>query len=133
VNTADRGAWAERTARELEAGLRLGEREAKSWQPPVLLVSARDGTGIDPLLDALEAHRVHAAESGALRVQRDAGAERFVIDALVRRYGTFGLAALGGAEGVRARFRAMSQTGSFGAVDRLGGEIETALAAPRPS
>jgi LAO/AO transport system kinase len=131
VNKADAGAAAERTARELEAGLRLSEREAKSWQPPVLLVSARDGAGIDPLLDALDAHRAHAVEVGSLRARRDEGGARFVVDALARRYGSFGLATLGGVAGVRERLRAAPREGPFGAIDRLGAEIETALGAPR--
>ena len=57
VNKADTGAIAERTAHELEAGLRLTERDPKAWQAPVKLVSARDATGIGPLLDVLDAHR----------------------------------------------------------------------------
>ena len=131
VNKADTGASAERTARELSAGLRLTEREAKSWEPPVLLVSARDGIGIDPLLDALDAHRAHAEGAGILRARREAGAVGFVVDALARRYGSFGLAALGGPSGVRERVRAAA-SGSFGAIERLGREIESALAAAAP-
>src|SRR2546422_7881801 len=51
VNKSDTGAPAQRTARELEAGVRMAEREAKSWEPPVLLVSGRGGTGVDALLE----------------------------------------------------------------------------------
>ena len=69
VNKADTGAAAQRTARELEAGVRLAEREAKSWEPPVLLVSARDGTGVDALLEAL-------ARAPALRARRRARCAR---------------------------------------------------------
>jgi len=129
VNKADSGAPAERTARELEAGLRLAEREAKGWEPPVLLVSARDGVGIEALLEALDAHRRYALETGVLRERRTRGRERFVIDALTRRYGSFGLARIGGAEGVRAALRGDAGRGSFGAVERLGRAIEDALAA----
>jgi hypothetical protein len=52
-----------------------------------------------------------------------------VIDALTRRYGSFGLARIGGAEGVRAALRGDAGRGSFGAVERLGRAIEDALAA----
>jgi LAO/AO transport system kinase len=129
VNKADAGATAERTARELEAGLRLGEREAKSWEPPVRLVSARDGTGIDALLEALDAHREHALASGALRARREEGRERFVIEALVQRYGSYGLATLGGVDGAREKLRTEPRDSPFGAIARLGRAIEDALGA----
>ncbi len=128
VNKADTGAAAERTARELEAGLRLGEREAKSWEPPVRLVSARDGTGIDALLETLDAHRAHAIESGALRAHREEGRERFVLQALAQRYGSFGIAAVGGVDAIRERIRAQRDS-AFGAIARLGAAIEGALGA----
>jgi LAO/AO transport system kinase len=131
VNKADAGAAAQRTARELEAGVRMAEREAKSWEPPVLLVSARDGTGVDALLEAIAAHRGHALETGALRARRTNGRERFVIDALTRRYGTFGVAAIGGDDGVIESLRASAAQSSFGAIEALGRAIEAALRAAR--
>jgi LAO/AO transport system kinase len=127
VNKADLGAAAARTARELEAGVHLSEREAKGWQPPVKLVSARDGTGVDELIAALDAHRADALATGALRARRAAGRERFVVEALTRRYGSYGLAALGGSEGVIERMRAVGQQGTFGVIDALGRAIEGAL------
>ena len=126
VNKADTGAIAQRTARELEAGVRLAEREAKSWEPPVSLVSARDGTGVDALLESIEAHRHHALETGALRARRAIGRERFVLEALTRRYGTFGVAAIGGSDGVIERLRGEPRS-SFGAIEALGRAIEGAL------
>src|SRR6185503_7007093 len=123
VNKSDTGALAQRTARELEAGVRLAEREAKSWEPPVLLVSARDGTGVDALLEAIAAPRGHSLETGALRARRASGRERFVIDALARRYGTFGVAAIGGDDGVVASRRGGVASSSFGAIEALGRAI----------
>jgi LAO/AO transport system kinase len=131
VNKADLGAAASRTARELEAGLSLSEREAKSWRPPVRLVSARDATGIDELIEALDAHRSDALATGTLRARRAAGRERFVVDALTRRYGSYGLARIGGSEGAIARMRSGPELGSFGAVEALARAIEGALGAPR--
>jgi GTPase len=131
VNKADLGAAAARTARELEAGVQLSERETKGWQPPVTLVSARDGTGIEELISAFDAHRADALANGTLRARRTAGRERFVIDALTRRYGSFGLARIGGSEGVIRLMRGDSELGSFGAVDALGRVIEGALGASR--
>ena len=129
VNKADAGAIAQRTARELEAGVRMAEREAKSWEPPVLLVSARDGTGVDALLETLAAHRRYALGAGALRARRVNGRERFVIEALTRRYGSFGIARLGGGDGVTEQMRTGPARSSFGALEVLGRAIEAALGA----
>jgi len=129
VNKADTGAGAERSARELEGSLTLSERDASGWVPPVLLASARDGTGTDAVLDALDAHREHCTRKDALRERRARGRERFVLDALTRRYGTYGLERLRGADGVLERLRADPELTSFGAIERLGGDIESALAA----
>jgi LAO/AO transport system kinase len=104
VNKADAGATAERTARELEAGLRA-------------------------LLEALDAHREHALASGALRARREEGRERFVIEALVQRYGSYGLATLGGVDGAREKLRTEPRDSPFGAIARLGRAIEDALGA----
>jgi LAO/AO transport system kinase len=127
VNKADAGASAQRTARELEAGLRLAEREANTWDPPVQLVSARDGSGVEALIETLDAHRRFAVDTGALRARRAGGRERFVTDALTRRYGSFGLARIGGAERVSERLRGDPLPSSFGAIEELGRAIEIAL------
>jgi LAO/AO transport system kinase len=129
VNKADLGAPAERTARELEGGLGLAERDAKGWIPPVQLVSARDGTGTDALVDAIDAHRAFAISSGLLRERRRQGRERFVLDALVRRYGSFGIERAGGSGEVLRRLREEPAASAFGAVERLGRAIEAALGA----
>ncbi len=129
VNKADTGAPAQRSARELEAGVRMAEHEAKSWEPPVSLVSARDGTGVDALIETLTAHRRYALGAGALRARRSNGRERFVIDALTRRYGTFGVAAIGGADAVTLKLRGEPARSSFGAIEALGRAIEAALGA----
>jgi LAO/AO transport system kinase len=131
VNKADTGAIAQRTARELEAGVRMAEREAKSWEPPVSLVSARDGAGIDALVDTLAAHRRYALDAGVLRARRASGRERFVVEALTRRYGTFGIASIGGDDGVIERLRGAPAQSSFGAIEALGRAIEGALGAVR--
>ena len=130
VNKADLGAEARRTASELESGLRLGEREETDWRPPVLLVSARDGTGVEALLDALDAHRTALAVSGALARRRAAGREAHALEALARRYGSHGLEQLGGARALAARIAEDPDTTSFAWVERLGREIEDALAKP---
>jgi LAO/AO transport system kinase len=127
VNKSDVGAAAERTANELRAGLGLGEGSDSGWTPPVLLVSARDGRGVDALLGALDAHRARLVETGELAARRRAGAEAYVLDALLHRYGTHGVAALGGREAVAARLRAEGAPHAFAAARRLGAEIEAAM------
>ena len=108
MNKADLGAAARRTARELSSALRAPERATGSWQPPVLLVSARDGTGVDALLDALAAHRAHALAAARSRAPARAAREH-VVSALAQRYGSYGLARIGGAAAVRRRDGARSR------------------------
>jgi LAO/AO transport system kinase len=131
VNKSDVGALAQRTAHELEAGVALTEREAGSWQPPVLLVSARDGTGVDTLIETFGAHRQAALAAGVLRARRANGRERFVVEALLRRYGSYGVARIGGADAVVEKLRSEPARSSFGAIEALGRTIEDALGTPR--
>ncbi|MDX1650487.1 MAG: ArgK protein, partial [Myxococcota bacterium] len=127
VNKADVGPAAGRTARELEAGLGLSEARAGGWVPPVVPVSARDGLGLDALEEALERHRTHLAQEGRLLARRREGRDAFVREALLARYGSFGLETLGGAQVVEARLRAEPGASGFALVDALGAEIEDAL------
>jgi LAO/AO transport system kinase len=129
VNKADLGAPAERTAAELEAGLSMGVRESGAWRRPVLLVSARDGRGIAALVAAIDAHRAHLAATGELARRRRRARTAFVLDALLRRYGSFGLERVGGAEAVRARVESEAARGGLAALRDLGREIERALRA----
>jgi LAO/AO transport system kinase len=131
VNKADTGPAAERTANELRAGLALGSR-AGDWQAPVLLASARDGHGIAELLEALESHRAFLERSGELARRRARGLETAVRDALLARYGAFGLEQLGDDEAVASRLQSASGTSGFGLVLALGLEIEDALRKPGP-
>jgi LAO/AO transport system kinase len=127
VNKADIGPAAERTAAELEAGIALGERAPGGWEPPVVLLSARDGTATDALLAALEAHRAHLLAGGALAARRRRGRDTFVQGALLARYGSFGVEALGGGGAVGQRLREAPQAPGFALVETLGREIEEAL------
>jgi LAO/AO transport system kinase len=127
VNKADLGEPATRTAHELESALGLGAREPGAWQPPVLLVSARDGTGIEALLAALSSHRQHQLENGGLQARRRAGAEEQVLSQLALRYGSYGVERLGGADALRARLRQDAGASSFAQIERLSAEIEAAL------
>ena len=55
VTKADLGGIAERAKRDLEGALGLVPG-AGEWEPPVLLVSATTGQGIDAALDAVDRH-----------------------------------------------------------------------------
>lgn len=124
VNKADLGPMAERTANELAAGLGLGERET-SWKPPVVLVSARDGTGLDELETALESHW-NSLRGEDLQIRRRRGRDASVRISLARRYGSHGLSALGGAAELDARVAAAGDQSGFALADALGQEIEAA-------
>jgi LAO/AO transport system kinase len=130
VNKSDQGPAATRTAHELESSLGLGERPDPAWSPPVLLASARDGSGIPAILAALDRHREHLIASGGLRDRRARGRESYVLEALERRYGSYGAAQIGGREGVRSRVRERSASSSFRLASELGDEIEDALRKP---
>ncbi|MEM7409131.1 MAG: methylmalonyl Co-A mutase-associated GTPase MeaB [Myxococcota bacterium] len=127
VNKADVGPLAERTARELEGGLRLTERDPKDWAPPVELVSARDGTGIDALLDLLDTHREHALAAGQLAARRESGRRRFVVESLRRRFGSFGLERVGGVAGVEDQLNQSTDESAFAALARLTRTLEERL------
>ncbi len=131
VNKADRGAEAERTASEIAAAFGLSERDAAGWTPPVILASALEGRGLDELTGALERHRRHLEASGALRQRRLRARETYVLEALTRRYGSFGLDRLGGPDTVTARLRAPDAPSAFALVQTLSTEIESDLRGPR--
>jgi LAO/AO transport system kinase len=129
VNKADLGATAERTASDLAGGLGLGGRQDDGWTPPLLLVSARDASGIEELADAITAHFAHLTASGVIATRRDHGRAAWLIHALERRYGSFGLEQLGGLTSVEAR---LEKDGSgYATLAALGSEIEEALGKPR--
>jgi LAO/AO transport system kinase len=127
VNKADLGAAAERTAAELASGLGLASQREHGAPPAVLLASARDGTGVDALVEAIDAHREAIVASGELLRRRRRGREAHVLDALERRYGSYGLECSGGREALRRRVAEGDEASSFGCLARLSREIEEAL------
>lgn len=134
VNKADMGPLAVRTAGELTAGLGLGERPdvgPRGWTPPVLLVSARDGTGIEALVLGIDAHRRFLEESGTRALRRLRARDAFVHESLLRRYGVHGIEAIGGTAGLVARLRDARDASAWDLSLRLGREIEDSLGKPR--
>jgi LAO/AO transport system kinase len=69
VNKADQGDAA-RTA--LEIKMMLGLAPAQGWQPPVLLTTATDGTGISEVIESVERHRSYQETHGLLEGRRRA-------------------------------------------------------------
>jgi len=130
VNKADLGAPAERTAGELGAGLGLSTSRGDGWEPPVLLASARDTTGITELVEVIEAHDRQARETGALSERRLAGRIHSAHDLLTTRYGSFGLERIGGREALEIRVREADGESVASLVHALGQEIEDALVKP---
>jgi LAO/AO transport system kinase len=126
VNKADLGAIAERSANELRSGLALG---ASHPAPPVLLVSARDGRGVDALVAALDQHRDALRADGSLAARRRSGRDARVRSALLRRYGSYGLDAIGGGAALAARLERNPQSPEPTLVAALGAEIEANLRA----
>jgi LAO/AO transport system kinase len=94
VNKGDHGRLAERAASDLVGALDrlryagMGD-EAQSWKLPVLVTSARDSTGITPLVDAFEAHRRNIER--VLIDKRRRGAATWAAALFIRRHGEHGL------------------------------------------
>jgi putative protein kinase ArgK-like GTPase of G3E family len=64
--------------------------------PTVVMTSARDGTGIDELVAAIDAHRASGLASGALVQRRREGAIARGVRGFVRRHGELGVERAGG-------------------------------------
>lgn len=91
VTKADLGDAARRAKSEVEGALTLFERD-DDWRVPVILASAAQGTGMEELHRALDAHRAWALASGALARRRAVQERAWVEEALRSRFGTEGLA-----------------------------------------
>ena len=130
VNKADLGATAQRTVAEVESGLGIAERSNESSRPPVLLLSAQDGTGVEACIDALYAEREKLVSSGRLSSLRREQREAHAIECLERRYGSYGVEKIGGTRALRERARERDAESTFGLVAELGREIEDALRKP---
>ncbi|MDQ2952349.1 MAG: methylmalonyl Co-A mutase-associated GTPase MeaB [Chloroflexota bacterium] len=87
VNKADRPG-ADETARDLAQMLSLGKLRT-SWKPPIVRTVAATGDNVDQLVDAIERHRLWAAENGERdRRRREAAradVEDILREALVRQ------------------------------------------------
>jgi len=131
VNKSDLDALATRTATELRAGLELGRGENPEERPPVLCGSARDGLGIDALIDALDAHHARQARSGEGERRRAAGRLARIESALARRYGRFGLARVAGTRSLAEQVADSPTQSAERLVEILGARFEADFS-PKP-
>ncbi|MEZ4332574.1 MAG: hypothetical protein R3F35_12505 [Myxococcota bacterium] len=131
VNKSDLEALAARTATELRAGLELGRGHDGDARAVVLSGSARDGIGIDALIDAIDAHHARLEQTGELARRRGAGRVVRVESALARRYGRFGLARLGEREPLARFVAAHPDASAERLIDMLGARFEAGWDAAR--
>jgi LAO/AO transport system kinase len=127
VNKADLGPAAERTQSELLGGLGLGEAKANVWTPPVLLVSARDAQGVEAITRAIIAHREYLEANDSLVARLDEGKTEWLQSALLERYGSYGIEALGGRKRVTEMLRAEKKQSLPDLFRQLSGAIEEKL------
>lgn len=127
VNKADLGPVAERTQSELIGGLGLSERTLDAWTPPVLLASARDAQGIEAISESIFAHREYLEANDSLSARLDKGNAAWLETALLERYGSYGIDALGGHDRVTEILRAESKQSLPDLLRQLSGAIEEKL------
>ncbi len=95
VNKADVGMAARKTLAELRASLQP-PAHAEDWEVPALAASATVGTGIEELVDSIEAHRTWLVTRGLLAPVRQGFQAEWIIKRLLEEFGRFGLEQLGG-------------------------------------
>jgi LAO/AO transport system kinase len=122
VNKADHAETARATAREVGAAVAsLRAAGIGDAEPPVFLTSARDGTGVEILVEALGDRRTALAKAGALETVRRQGTIAWALRAFVRAYGEVGVTRAGGERAVAAEIAARVDAGDevLGIVDAL--------------
>lgn len=129
VNKSDLGEIARQTATELQAGLELGSRRDPEYRPPVICGSARDGLGIDALIEAIDSHQQYLKDSGQGRIRRHAGRVARVRNAISTRYGRYGLDRLTGPLAIEAFVDSNPECSVERLVDDLSSELEKAFQA----
>ncbi|AXS41128.1 methylmalonyl Co-A mutase-associated GTPase MeaB [Breoghania sp. L-A4] len=90
VTKADMGEAARRARADVEGALTLAR--PTGFKPPVVLLSASSGDGLEDLAEAIEAHRAWLAGEDQLERRRAGQARAWIIDAIRQRWGSEGLA-----------------------------------------
>lgn len=107
VNKADHEKLAERAVADLRGALRTARAAGASgaadsgWETPIVATSATKGTGIDALIDTLDAHRKHI--EATLEDRRRSGEVQWALDLFRRKHGEYGVSTLGGTSKLRGR------------------------------
>jgi LAO/AO transport system kinase len=107
VNKADHDELARRAVTDLRGALQTAHAvgassgQDASWETPIIATSATKGTGIDELIDSLDAHRAHLNTTLAARRRR--GEVQWTIDLFSRKHGEHGVSTLGGAAQLQTR------------------------------
>ena len=103
VNKADHGALAQRTVTDLKGALASARAVGiAEHEVPIVATSARDGTGLDELVDAVDAARAALGADG-LAARRLRGAVAWALGLVRRAHGDHGLSTLGGPDALRGR------------------------------
>lgn len=89
VTKADMEA-AQRTKADLKAAL-AHQRRRDGWTVPILPVGAQKGSGIAPLVEAIDRHWEWLGEAGRLEARRYANAKLWFREALTTRFGREGV------------------------------------------
>ena len=93
VNKEDMGAAARKTVADLRAASSR-EHSDDEWAAPILSVSATHGTGIDKLVEVLDAHHAWLAQRQLIAVRRHQFQLEWVIKRLQQEFGSTGVALL---------------------------------------
>lgn len=106
VNKADHEELAERAVADLRGALRTARAvgavgSSEAWETPIVATSATKATGIDTLIDALDAHRRHL--EATLEDRRRRGEVQWALELFRRKHGEHGVSALGGLSKLRLR------------------------------
>ena len=107
VNKADQDELARRAIADLQGALRTAHavgatgREGGEWETPIIATSATEGTGIEELIDALDAHREYLEPT--LTARRARCEVQWVLDLFSRKHGEHGVSTLKGLAELRAR------------------------------
>ena len=101
VTKADVGVLARRAKADVDGALSLTMRKDKNWSVPVLLVSAMDDTGLQQLIEAIDAHRGSLLESDHFMSFRQDQATVWLLDRIRRKFGEIGLAQINPASEIR--------------------------------
>jgi LAO/AO transport system kinase len=114
VNKADQAELARRAVADLESAAHaadaVGATRGETWRRPILATSARDGTGVDELVDALDRHRLALGRDGIV-ARRGRCDVAWALGLVTRRFGAAGVEAGGGLRAVRARIERALEEG----------------------